>query len=41
LTIEDFEAKPAQLMGVAKLDKDDDFDFDRMMDGLVDAVSRN
>lgn len=41
LSIADFEAKPAQLIGVARLEKDDEFDFDRMMDDMVDAISRN
>lgn len=41
LSIADFEAKPVQLIGVARLEKDDEFDFDKMMDDMVDTISRN
>lgn len=41
LSIADFETKPPQLIGVARLEKDDEFDLDDMMDDMVDAVSRN
>lgn len=39
LTIEDFSEKPAQLIGVAKLEKGEGFDLDEMMDDIIDTVS--
>lgn len=41
LAIADFDAKPAQLIGVAQLQRDDEFDLDQMMDGMVEALSGN